>query len=96
MIASSVFVTSIVMLAIAFYVIGELTFLAPYRELLWHRYAPVIGWFLLAAFGNLFAVVYAVNRKLFLKDTGKKLAHVEKQIRTGSSISEELSQRLLE
>ena len=96
MIATSVFLTSILMLAVGFYVVGELKFLAPYRELLWHRYAPVIGWFLLAVFGNLFAVIYAINRKLFLKDTGKKLAHVEKQIRTGSSISEELSQRLLE
>ena len=96
MIASSVFLTSILMLAAGFYVVGELRFLAPYRELLWHRYASVIGWFLLAVFGNLFAVIYALNRKLFLKDTGKKLAHVEKQIRTGSSISEELSQRVLE
>lgn len=96
MIASSVFITSIVMLAVGFYVVGELRFLAPYRELLWHRYGPAIGWFLLAVFGNLFVVIYAVNRKLFLKDTGKKLAHVEKQIRTGSSISEELSERLSE
>jgi hypothetical protein len=55
-----------------------------------------ISWFLLCLFGNLFAVVYAINRKLFLKDTGRKLAHVEKQIRTGSSISEELSERLTE
>ena len=35
-------------------------------------------------------------RKLFLKDTGRKLAHVEKQVRSGSSISEELSRRLKE
>ena len=96
MIASSVFVTSIIMLALGFYIVGELKFLAPYRELILHRYAVTIGWFMLAAFGNLFAVVYAINRKLFLKDTGRKLAHVEKQIRTGSSISEELSSRLTE
>jgi hypothetical protein len=93
-IASSVFITSIIMLALGFYIVGELKFLAPYRELILHRHGITIGWFLLGVFGNLFAVVYAINRKLFLKDTGRKLAHVEKQIRTGSSISEELSARL--
>ena len=71
MIASSVFVTSIIMLALGFYVVGELKFLAPYRNSFLHRYGATIGWFLLAVFGNLFAVVYAINRKLFLKDTGR-------------------------
>jgi hypothetical protein len=36
------------------------------------------------------------SRELFLKDTGRKLAHIEKQLRTGPSISEELSCRLSE
>jgi hypothetical protein len=31
-----------------------------------------------------------------LKDTGRKLAHLEKQLRTGESLSEELSRRLEE
>jgi hypothetical protein len=35
-------------------------------------------------------------RKLLLKETGRKLAHVEKQLRTGQSISEELTDRLKE
>jgi len=83
-------------LACGLYVVGELKFLAPYRLLILHRYGAVIGWFTAALFFNLFAVVYAINRKVFLKDTGKKLAHVEKQLRSGSSISEELSQRLTE
>ena len=47
-------------------------------------------------FFNLFALVYFATRQLFLKDTGRKLAHVEKQLRTGSSISDELTKRLEE
>jgi len=43
-----------------------------------------------------FAGVYVAARKLFLKDTVRKLAHIEKQLRTGGSISEELSRRLSE
>ncbi|MCU1262129.1 MAG: hypothetical protein JWO80_5014 [Bryobacterales bacterium] len=96
MIANSIFVTSILALACGFYVMGELTFLSPYRGFILHRYGAIIGWFALLAFVNLFAGILAVNRKLFLKDTGRKLAHVEKQLRTGSSISEELSERLAE
>jgi len=95
-ISSAIFVASIIVMACGLYVVGELKFLAPYRLLILHRYGAAIGWFTAALFFNLFAVVYAINRKVFLKDTGKKLAHVEKQLRSGSSISEELSQRLAE
>jgi hypothetical protein len=37
---------------------------------------------------------YLFTRKLFLKETGQKLAHLEKQLRTDSSVSEELSGRI--
>jgi hypothetical protein len=43
---------------------------------------------------NLFALCYLVSRTLFLKDTGRKLAHVEKQLRTGQPIVRDLSERL--
>ncbi len=96
MIASSIFIASLILLVAGFYVMGDLTFLAPWRAFILHRYGPTMSWFVIALFLNLFAGVLAINRKLFLKDTGRKLAHVEKQLRTGSSISEELSQRLAE
>jgi uncharacterized membrane protein len=96
MISNSIFVASIIFLAAGFYLVGELRFLAPYRVFILHRYGVAIAWFSLVAFFNLFAVIYALNRQLFLKDTGRKLAHVEKQLRTGSSISEELTERLAE
>ena len=96
MIANSIFVTSIIFLAAGFYLAGELRFLAPYRAYILQRYGVAVAGFSALAFFNLFAAIYAVNRKLFLKDTGRKLAHVEKQLRTGSSISEELSDRLSE
>ena len=44
-------------------------------------------------FVNLLAAVYMTCRLIFLKDTGRKLAHLEKQLRSGA-LSEELSQRL--
>lgn len=94
MIANAVFIASTIFLAASMWLISELAFLAPYRTLLLHRYGVQIAWFSVALFLNLFAATYLVNRKLFLKDTGRKLVHIEKQIRTGSTISDELSQRL--
>ena len=41
-------------------------------------------------------VFYLTGRALFLKDTGRKLAHVEKQLRTGDTIVRDLSERLAE
>jgi hypothetical protein len=94
MLANSLFVTTIIFLALLLFLLGECTFLIPYRVLLVDKYGTTIIAFLAALFLNVFAAMYLGARKLFLKDTGRKLAHVEKQIRTGSSISEELTQRL--
>lgn len=94
MIGNAFFVTTVFLLAVGFYLLGECRFLVPYRDVLIHRYAGPIALFATALFINLFAVVYLVIRKLFLQDTGRKLAHLEKQLRTGGSLSEELSRRL--
>jgi hypothetical protein len=32
---------------------------------------------------NLFALLFSVNRRFFLKDTGRKLSHLDKQLRVG-------------
>jgi hypothetical protein len=94
MIVTSIFVASMITVGFLFYVLGELRFLAPYRALIWHQYAPYILWFIAVFFFNLVGIVYIVHRHFALKDTGRKLQHVEKQLRTGSSISEELTARL--
>jgi hypothetical protein len=36
---------------------------------------------------NLFAATLAINRKLFLKDTGRKLSHFDNQLQAGDSES---------
>ena len=96
MIANALFATSVCFLAIGLFVMGECQFLIPYRQLLWEQYATSIAIFAGVMFVNLFAAFYLICRKVFLKDTGEKLAHLEKQLRTGGTISEELSRRLRE
>ncbi len=96
MVANTLLLTTVIMLGLAFFLMGECQFLIPYRHLLLTKYGAHIALFASALFVNVFAGLYAIGRKLFLKDTGRKLAHLEKQLRTGASISEELSRRLQE
>jgi hypothetical protein len=90
------FATTIIMLALAFFLLQECEFLIPYRTLILERYLMPIAAYAALLYINLFAGIYLLVRKLLLKETGQKLAHVEKQIRTGQSISEELTARLEE
>jgi hypothetical protein len=96
MIANALFATAVCFLALGLFLMQECQFLIPYRQLLWQEYVIPIAAFAAVVFVNLFAAFYLACRKLFLKDTGEKLAHLEKQLRTGGTISEELSRRLRE
>jgi uncharacterized membrane protein len=96
MIANSAFLAAMVLMLVTFLIAGQLSFLAPYKHLIVGHYGSVIVAAVAIAFINLFAVFYLLTRALFLKDTGRKLAHVEKQLRTGDSIVGDLSARLAE
>jgi hypothetical protein len=96
MVGNALLIATVVLLALAFFLMQECQFLIPYRPLLWAKYGMDIAGFAAALFVNLFAASFLIGRKLFLKDTGQKLAHLEKQLRTGATISEELSGRLSE
>ena len=96
MVANTLLLTTVILMGLAFFLMGECQFLIPFRDLLFRKYGGVIALYAVAVFINIFAVLYAIGRKLFLKDTGRKLAHLEKQLRTGASLSEELSRRLQE
>jgi len=94
MMANAVFVTTIIFLAIGIFLLQECQFLIPYRHVLFVKYGSVIAGFAAALFVNLLAGVYMIGRTFFLKDTGRKLAHLEKQLRTGDPLAQELSRRL--
>jgi len=96
MLASAFFASTVVFLAAGFYLLEECGFLIPYRSLLLHQYCKHILFFAALLFANLLAAFFALGRRFFLKDTGKKLAHLEKQLRSRESISEELTRRIRE
>src|SRR5215467_7194901 len=94
MIANSAFLAAMVLVLLLFVLMDQLSFLAPYKRLILARYLWVIVSLLIALFINLFALFYTVTRHLFLKDTGRKLAHVDRQLLTRDTIVRDLSDRL--
>jgi len=96
MVTNVFFATTILFMAAGFFLLDQCRFLIPYKTLLIQRYGVTILLFSAVLFINIYAAVYFGVRKLLLKETGRKLAHVEKQLRTGQSISEELTNRLKE
>jgi hypothetical protein len=94
MIANSAGLAAIVLMVIVFVLLDQLAFLAPYRSLIVARYLWLIVGVLVAVFVNLFALCYAIGRRLLLEDTGRKLAHVERQLLTPDTIARDLSDRL--
>jgi hypothetical protein len=94
MVANAVFLTTIIFLALGIFLLQECRFLIPYRHVLFVRYGSALLAYAAALFLNLFAGVWWLCRTVFLKDTGRKLAHLEKQLRGRESILEELGRRL--
>jgi hypothetical protein len=94
MLANALLLSTVVMTVFLFGVAGAGDYLGPYRWVILRRYGWEIALFLTTAFVNMTALFYVAGRLLFLKDTGRKLAHVEKQLRTRSTIAQELSDRL--
>jgi hypothetical protein len=83
MIANALILTVALLLALGFWLMGELRFLIPYKPLLLHQYGTAILIYAAVLFTNLFALLFVLNRRLFLKDTGRKLAHLDKQLHVG-------------
>ena len=96
MVTNVFFATTILFMAIGFLLLDQCRFLIPYKTLLLQRFGAQILLFAAVLFINVYAGLYFGVRKLLLKETGRKLAHVEKQLRTGQSISQELTERLKE
>jgi hypothetical protein len=85
MVANALLITIAVMLAIGFTLMGELKFFIPFKLVIWRAYSTYILAFVGVLFANIFAAAFALNRKFFLKDTGRKLAHLDKQFNVGQS-----------
>jgi hypothetical protein len=85
MIANVLLITIAILLALGFWLMGELRFLVPYKLVLWRSYATPILIYAGIMSANVFTVVFVFIRKFFLKDTGRKLSHLDKQLHVGQT-----------
>jgi len=85
LIANALLVTVAILLALGFWLMGELKFFVPYKLVLWRAYATPILVYAGILSVNVFAFVFILIRKLFLKDTGRKLSHLDKQFHMGQT-----------
>jgi hypothetical protein len=93
-VANSAFLAAMVLLLLMFELMEQLSFLAPHRRLIFARYLWVLVAAAATVFVNLFALFYTLSRRLFLEDTGRKLAHVDQQLLTPDAIVRDLSEHL--
>jgi len=85
MTANAVLITVAILLALGFWLMGELKFFIPYKLVLWREYGTTILTYVALLSVNVFAATFVVLRKFFLKDTGRKLSHLDKQLHTGQT-----------
>jgi hypothetical protein len=94
MIANVAFLAALTVFLFGAWFAGELTFLARFKGLLFWQHGLAIATGTLLLFFNLFAVFYASARWLFLRDTGRKLQHLDRQLGTPDAALDDLSERL--
>jgi hypothetical protein len=92
MIANAVFVATLIFLALGFWLMHELRFLIPWRGLILHQYWRPIAAYGSVLFANILGLAVWVERKFFLRDAGRKLRHLDKEIHSGrNELSEEIA-----
>lgn len=94
MIQNTAFLASLTTFLLVAWLAGELSFLAPYKGLLFRRHGLVIGFGILLVFVHLCTFYYAIARWLFLRDTGRKLTHLDQQLTTPEGVHQELRDQL--
>ena len=92
MFANAVFVATLIFLALGIWLSGEMRFLTPWRSLIIHSYGRAIVMYCTLLFSNILGLTIWIERKFFLRDTGRKLKHLDQEIHSGhNELSEEIT-----
>jgi hypothetical protein len=83
MIANALLLTIALLLAYGFWLMDQLKFMAPYKNVVFHEYGTVIFTSGAILFSNIFGTALLLQRKFLLKDTGRKLSHLDRQFQVG-------------
>ena len=90
--ANAVFVATLIFLALGVWLSGEMRFLTQWRALLVHHYLGAVATYCVLLFANILGLTIWIERKFFLRDTGRKLKHLDQEIHSGhNELSEEIT-----
>jgi hypothetical protein len=93
MIANTAFLAVLTLFLLVAWLAGELSFLTPYKVALFRLHGMFLAEALLV-FLNLCAAYYALARWFFLRETGRKLTHMDRQLIASEGVHEELPPEL--
>lgn len=94
MIANTAFLAALTLFLLGAWLAGELSFLAAYRTALFRLHGVFIGEAAVLVFLNLCAAYYALARWFFLRETGRKLTHIDRQLIASEGVGEDLPPEL--
>jgi hypothetical protein len=80
MIANAAFLAVLTLFLFVGWLAGEVSFLAPYKAVLFRTDGTYILGGAILLFFNAFGLYYGLIRWLFLRDTGRKLTHIDRQL----------------
>jgi hypothetical protein len=83
MIPNALLFTIVALLGYGFWLLDQLKFMARYKTVLFHAYGGTILVFVAILSVNLFGLALALGRRFFLKNTGRKLSHLDRQFNVG-------------
>lgn len=94
MIANTAFLAALTLFLLAAWLAGELSFLAPYKVALFRLHGTFIAGMALLVFLNLCAVYYVLARWFFLRETGRKLTHMDRDLIASEGVHEDVPPEL--
>ena len=94
MIANVAFLAAITTFLAVAWLAGELSFLAPYKAGIFRHHGLTILLAIGVLFLNLCAAYYGIARWLFLRDTGRKLWHMDRQLGSRDAVLRDLHRDL--
>jgi len=87
---NTAFLAAMTVVVLTGWLAGELSFLAPYKMALFRYHGLRILTGLVLVFVHLCALFYGLARWLFLRDTGRKLMHVDRELIASDGVHQDL------
>jgi hypothetical protein len=94
MIANATFLAGLTTFVLLAWLAAELSFLVPYKTVIFRMYGVHILAGVVLVYVNLAGAYYLVARWLFLRDAGRKLTHIDRQLRSAPGLHDDLRRYL--